>query len=237
MNSNSLKSPFHVCQLSPTERSVSDLLFWDLFLLCGTDVHFDLGGEETVPQFSLAKEGQWYFLFFLLWVSWLCSSARQGICPYYTQHSEDYIYSCNYIGYSPKAQCCRHTALISYEPAVAFLTQPCLMLYAEQQVQDATAIHWWATLWEAPHTPVTVLLPFQEERLLGEWRKRSRGNLALVSRGYNNKKEGGNFFCTTSLKSGKQPLARRAAGKSRRYRSKRRQMMRDRVNFFLNNCV
>lgn len=75
----------------PQERSVSDLLFWDLFPFCATDVHFDLGGEETVPQFSLIKEGQGYFLFFLLWVSWLHASARQGIYPYYTQHSEDYI--------------------------------------------------------------------------------------------------------------------------------------------------
>lgn len=44
-------------------------------------------------------------------------------------------------------------------------------------------------------TPVMVLLPFQEERLLGEWRKMRRENLALVSiQQQQKKKMMGTFF-------------------------------------------
>lgn len=128
----------------PQERSVSDLLFWDLFPFRATDVHFDLGGEETVPQFSLIKkEGQCYFLFFLLWVSWpvscFCQTGHLSIL-----HSAQWGL---HLGYSPKAQYCRRTALISYKLVVAFLIQWCLMLYVEHQSAGANDCQ--ARLWEA----------------------------------------------------------------------------------------
>lgn len=45
-----------MCLSYPQEgTSVSDLLFWDLFLLHATDVNFDLGGEKTVPWLSFVK--------------------------------------------------------------------------------------------------------------------------------------------------------------------------------------
>ena len=94
-----------------------------------------------------------------------------------------------YSGYCPKAQYCRCMALISYKPVTAFVIQCCLMLYAEHQ--SAGCYSKWLsgnTMRSTMHTPVMVLLPFQEERLLGEWRKMRRENLALVSSGYNNKK-------------------------------------------------
>lgn len=63
-----------------------------------------------------------------------------------------------------------------------------------------------------------------------------RENLALVSRGYNKKPDDGNFCYTASLKSGKQ-LKRELKIGADDIDHARRHMVRDRVNFVLNECM
>jgi len=157
-----------------------------LFLLHATDVHFHLGGKKLCLSSRLQKQDNAIFFSSSEFPGYIVLPDRASTCITPSTVRTMYLH------YSPKPQYCRLTALNSYKLVMAFLIWHCLMLYAEHQ--SAGCYSKWLSgnsVRSMTRTPVTVLLPFQEE---SEWWKTNREKLALISRWYNNKKDDGNFF-------------------------------------------
>lgn len=141
MKSNSLKSPFRVSQLSPTRKKCLRLVILRFVSFpCHRCSFWPWWGRNCAPVLTYKRRAMLFPI--------LPSLSFLTTCFCQTGHLSISQWGL-YLGYSPKAQYCRCTALISYKVVMAFLIQCCLMLYVEHQSAGANDCQ--AILWEARH--------------------------------------------------------------------------------------
>lgn len=178
MKSESLKSPFHVSQLSPTWKNCLRLVILRFVSFTCHRCSFWSWWRRNCASVLTCKRRAMLFcvlpaLNFL--TLWFCQTGHLSVLH---QHRGSL-----YLGYSPKAEHCRWTAFISSKVVMAFSISTAWCCMQNTEVQDAAPAG--QPSQEAQHTQQshsTAIL-----KMLGEWRTVRRKNLALVSNGFHKK--------------------------------------------------